>query len=111
MVRTKLNRFTSMLLSIIMILSSFSVLTAIKADAAENGVKVDMTETNIKWAKTVTFYEPYSKQNWTYWQGQIRHTLRIRSTGKVAYCVQPGTYMYDFVLEETPTLSTGQANA
>ncbi len=111
MVRTKLNRFTSMLLSIIMILSSFSVLTAIKADAAENGVKVDMTETNIKWAKTVTFYEPYSKQNWTYWQGQIRHTLRIRSTGKVAYCVQPGTYMYDFVLGETPTLSTGQANA
>ena len=41
----------------------------------------------------------------------MRHTLRIKETGKVAYCIQPGTYMYDFVQQVRPTLSVGEADA
>ena len=111
MVRTKLNRLTAMLLSFIMILSSFSVLTAVEAKAATDKITLELNDTNIKWAKTVTFYEPFSKKNYTHWQGQMRHTLRIKETGKVAYCIQPGTYMYDFVQQIRPTLSVGEADA
>lgn len=111
MVRTKLNRLTAMLLSFIMILSSFSALTAVETEAATDKITLELNDTNIKWAKTVTFYEPFSKKNYTHWQGQMRHTLRIKETGKVAYCIQPGTYMYDFVQQVRPTLSVGEADA
>ena len=111
MVRTKLNRLTAMLLSFIMILSSFSALTAVETKAATDKITLELNDTNIKWAKTVTFYEPFSKKNYTHWQGQMRHTLRIKETGKVAYCIQPGTYMYDFVQQVRPTLSVGEADA
>lgn len=110
MVKTKISRFTAMLLSVIMILSSFSILTSLEADAASTNVTVTLSDTN-KWAKTVTFYEPYSKKNWTHWQGQMRHTMKITQTGAVAYCIQPGTYMYDFVNKKVPTLSSGHQEA
>ena len=107
MVKSKLNRFTAVLLSMIMILSSFSILTATQASAATNPerVHVDMYGTGIKWAKTVTFYEPLSAKNWTYWQGQERHVLRVRETNQIAYCLQPGTYLYDWGISANPELS------
>lgn len=89
MVKTKINRFTAMLLSIIMILSSFSIILVTEANAVNDYeiVHVDMIQTGIKWAKTVTFYEQLSKKNWTFWQGQDRHVLRVRETGQSAYCL------------------------
>ena len=107
MVKSKMNRFTAMLLSMIMIFSSFSILTTTQVSAASDPerVHVDMYETGIKWAKTVTFYEPLSGKNWTYWQGQERHVLRVRETKQVAYCLQPGTYLYDWGISANPVLS------
>ena len=107
MVKSKINRFTAMLLSMIMIFSSFSILTTTQVSAASDPerVHVDMYETGIKWAKTVTFYEPLSGKNWTYWQGQERHVLRVRETKQVAYCLQPGTYLYDWGISANPVLS------
>lgn len=66
MVKSKMSRLTAVLLSMIMILSSFSILTATQASAATDPerVHVDMYGTGIKWAKTVTFYEPLSAKNW-----------------------------------------------
>lgn len=108
MVKSKLNRFTAVLLSMIMILSSFSILTATQVSAATDPerVHVDMYGTGIKWAKTVTFYEPLSAKNWTYWQGQERHVLRVRETNQIAYCLQPGTYLYDWGISANPELSS-----
>jgi hypothetical protein len=40
-----------------MILSSFSALTAVEAKAATDKITLELNDTNIKWAKTVTFYE------------------------------------------------------
>lgn len=107
MVKSKMNRFTAMLLSMIMILSSFSILLTTEANAADDPDKahVDMYSTGIKWAKTVTFYEPYSARKWTYWQGQERHVLRVRETNQVAYCLQPGAYLYDWGISANPELS------
>lgn len=107
MVKSRMNRFTAMLLSMIMILSSFSILTTTQVSAATDSerVHVDMYETEIKWAKTVTFYEPLRGKNWTYWQGQERHVLRVRETKQVAYCLQPGTYLYDWGISANPVLS------
>ena len=111
MVKNRLNRFTAMLLSVIMILSSFSALTSTQAEAASKEITVKLTDTNIRWAKTVTFYEPYSQKNWTHWQNQSRHTMRIAETNTVAYCIQPGTYMYDWNVGSVPTLSTNYPDA
>ena len=132
MVKNRLNRFTAMLLSVIMIFSSFSALTSTqaeaaskeitvkltdtnirwaKAEAASKEITVKLTDTNIRWAKTVTFYEPYSQKNWTHWQNQSRHTMRIAETNTVAYCIQPGTYMYDWNIGSVPTLSTNYSDA
>lgn len=52
-----------------------------------------------------TAYEPLSAKNWTYWQGQERHVLRVRETGQIAYCLQPGTYLYDWGISANPELS------
>lgn len=111
MVKSRLNRLTAMLLSVIMILSSFSTLTSTQAEAASKEITVKLTDTNIRWAKTVTFYEPYSQKNWTHWQNQSRHTMRIAETNTVAYCIQPGTYMYDWNVGSVPTLSTNYPDA
>ena len=113
MVKSKMNRFTAMLLSVIMILSSFSILLTTEANAADDPdkVHVDMYGTGIKWAKTVTFYEPLSAKNWTFWQGQERKNLRIRETGDVAYCLQPGAYLYDWGIQANPELQKKLRNA
>ena len=111
MVKNRLNRFTAMLLSVIKILTSFSALTSTQAEAASKEITVKLTDTNIRWAKTVTFYEPYSQKNWTHWQNQSRHTMRIAETNTVAYCIQPGTYMYDWNVGSVPTLSTNYPDA
>ena len=49
MVRTKLNRLTAMLLSFIMILSSFSALTAVETKAATD--KITLEPESVKLSK------------------------------------------------------------
>ena len=111
MVRTELNRVTAMLLSVLMILSSFSIVTTLQAEAetVKEKTTIYLIDTDIKWAKTVSFEEPYSTKTWTFYQGQERKNLRT-AEGKVAYCVQPGTWMWDFVNNRAPELSTGNAS-
>ena len=113
MVRTKLNRYTAMLLSFLMILSSFSALTAVEADAAgsENYVQVVMIDlSNIKWVNQVSFHEPYSNRDYTYFAGSFLHKYIARnldgSNETVAYCIQPGTRLPD-----SATWENGKSNA
>ena len=98
MERTKLSRFTSMLLAVIMILSSFTALSVTSTEAsAEEKPKYHVDEYNsgIYWAKVVTFEEPYKHEMRSYGPTQQRHLLRVRETGKVAYCIQPGLFLHN----------------
>lgn len=111
MVKSSFSRTIAMMLSIIIMLSGFGVLTSTQTNAASNEVTLNSIDTGIKWAKTISFYEPYSKKTLTYWQGQSRFIMRISQNNAVAYCLQPAAFIYDQAKNERPKLSTSYQGA
>ena len=116
MERTRFSRFTSMLLAVIMILSSFTVMSVTStevsaADNTDNKVTVSEISTNIKWARTVSFIEPVTGEMLTYYQGQTRHQLRVDGTNKVAYCIQPGLFLHELSTGKPVSLDEDRSKA
>ena len=108
MIKSKINRFTAMLLSVIMILSSFSVLLV---NAAKEEIHLALKETGIKWAKSVSFQDPYSNEYLTYTQGQEAVLLRTQEKGEKAYSLQPGADLVDPEDGSVPALSSDYTGA
>lgn len=102
MIKSKINRFTAMLLSVLMILSSFSILIV---NAAKETIHIESKSTGIKWTKSVSFHDPYSDTDLTYAQGQDAILLRVKETGEKAYSLQPGANLVDPEDGSAPALS------